>query len=72
MLYGNSGRHGRGAETRLQQAQAEPMAPIDLLSRLVADELAASSDCSNVGTSAPEDTLLTAMARRTIATITSL
>jgi DNA replication protein DnaC len=31
-------------ETRLQQAQAEPMAPIDLLSCLVSDELARRSD----------------------------
>jgi DNA replication protein DnaC len=31
-------------ETRLHQAQAEPMAPIDLLSCLVADELARRSD----------------------------
>lgn len=31
-------------ETRLRQAQAEPMAPIDLLSCLVADELARRSD----------------------------
>jgi len=31
-------------ETRLRQAQAEPMAPIDLLSTLVSDELARRSD----------------------------
>ncbi|MBS1876610.1 MAG: IS21-like element helper ATPase IstB [Acidobacteria bacterium] len=31
-------------ETRLRQAQAEPMAPIDLLSMLVSDELARRSD----------------------------
>src|ERR1700682_265592 len=31
-------------ETRLRQAQAEPMAPIDLLSALVSDELARRSD----------------------------
>jgi len=31
-------------ETRLQQAQAEPMAPIDLLSTLVSDELTRRSD----------------------------
>ena len=31
-------------ETRLQQAQAEPMAPIDLLSCLVSDELARRAD----------------------------
>jgi len=31
-------------ETRLRQAQAEPMAPIDLLSTLVADELARRAD----------------------------
>src|ERR1700692_2233070 len=31
-------------ETRLHQAQAEPMAPIDLLSALVSDELARRSD----------------------------
>jgi DNA replication protein DnaC len=31
-------------ETRLRQAQAEPMAPIDLLSMLIADELARRSD----------------------------
>ncbi len=31
-------------ETRLRQAQAEPMAPIDLLSTLVADELTRRSD----------------------------
>ena len=31
-------------ETRLRQAQAEPMAPIDLLSMLVADELTRRSD----------------------------
>ena len=31
-------------ETRLRQAQAEPMAPIDLLSMLVADELTRCSD----------------------------
>ncbi|HET9220198.1 MAG TPA: IS21-like element helper ATPase IstB [Terriglobia bacterium] len=31
-------------ETRLQQAQAEPMAPIDLISCLVSDELARRSD----------------------------
>ena len=33
-----------GLETRLRQAQAEPMAPIDLLSILVADELTRRSD----------------------------
>ena len=31
-------------ETRLQQAQAEPMAPIDLLATLVSDELTRRSD----------------------------
>ncbi len=31
-------------ETRLHQAQAEPMAPIDLLSCLISDELAKRSD----------------------------
>src|SRR5690349_3996000 len=31
-------------ETRLRQAQAEPMAPIDLLSALVSDELTRRSD----------------------------
>ena len=31
-------------ETRLRQAQAEPMAPIDLLSILIADELTRRSD----------------------------
>jgi IstB-like ATP binding protein len=31
-------------ETRLHQAQAEPMAPIDLISCLVSDELARRSD----------------------------
>lgn len=31
-------------ETRLRQAQAEPMAPIDLLSTLVSDELTRRSD----------------------------
>jgi hypothetical protein len=31
-------------ETRLQQAQAEPMAPIDLISCLVSDELTRRSD----------------------------
>ena len=31
-------------ETRLRQAQAEPMAPIDLLSSLVSDELTRRSD----------------------------
>jgi DNA replication protein DnaC len=31
-------------ETRLRQAQAEPMAPIDLLATLVSDELARRSD----------------------------
>ena len=31
-------------ETRLRQAQAEPMAPIDLLSCLVSDELTRRSD----------------------------
>ncbi len=31
-------------ETRLQQAQAEPMAPIDFLSCLVADELTRRGD----------------------------
>jgi hypothetical protein len=31
-------------ETRLRQAQAEPMAPIDLLSTLVSDELSRRSD----------------------------
>src|SRR5512140_2089589 len=31
-------------ETRLRQAQTEPMAPIDLLSTLVADELTRRSD----------------------------
>ena len=31
-------------ETRLQQAQAEPMAPIDFLSCLVSDELARRAD----------------------------
>ena len=35
-------------ETRLQQAQAEPMAPIDFLSCLVSDELTvAATDCWN-------------------------
>jgi len=32
-------------ETRLQQAQAEPMAPIDFLSCLVSDELTRCGDC---------------------------
>ena len=31
-------------ETRLRQAQAEPMAPIDLLSSLVSDELTRRAD----------------------------
>ena len=31
-------------ETRLHQAQAEPMAPIDLIARLVSDELTRCSD----------------------------
>ena len=31
-------------ETRLRQAQAEPMAPIDLLATLVSDELTRRSD----------------------------
>jgi hypothetical protein len=31
-------------ETRLQQAQAEPMAPLDLLATLVSDELTRRSD----------------------------
>ena len=31
-------------ETRLQQAQAEPMAPIDLIAMLVSDELTRRSD----------------------------
>ncbi len=31
-------------ETRLRQAQAEPMAPIDLLSCLISDELTKRSD----------------------------
>src|SRR6202158_970393 len=31
-------------ETRLQQAQAEPMAPIDLISCLISDELTLRSD----------------------------
>jgi len=31
-------------ETRIQQAQAEPMAPIDLISCLVSDELSRRSD----------------------------
>ena len=33
-------------ETRLRQAQAEPMAPIDLLATLVSDELTRRSDGS--------------------------
>src|SRR4029077_12947449 len=33
-----------GLETRLQPAQAEPMAPIDLLAPLVSDELTRRSD----------------------------
>ena len=36
-------------ETRLQQAQAEPMAPIDFLSCLVSDELTRRGDRSGPG-----------------------
>ena len=36
-------------ETRLQQAQAEPMAPIDFLSCLVSNSRAAASGCWNDG-----------------------
>ena len=43
-------RHRRRVGTRLQQAQGEPMAPIDLLSTLVSDELARRPiACSNAG-----------------------
>ena len=38
------GRMANVLETRLRQAQAEPMAPIDLLLCLVSDELARRSD----------------------------
>jgi hypothetical protein len=42
-------------ETRLQQAQAEPMAPIDFLSCLVSDELTRRGDpsCSRISPKPP-------------------
>ena len=41
-------------ETRLRQAQAEAMAPIDLIACLISDELlAAATDCWNDGASKP-------------------
>jgi DNA replication protein DnaC len=38
------GGMARTLETRLRQAQAEPMAPIDLISCLIADELTTRAD----------------------------
>jgi len=51
-LGGPEGAPAAVLETRLRQAQAEPMAPIDLISCLVSDEPhAAVTDCSNAGAS---------------------
>ena len=45
-------------ETRLRQAQAEPMAPIDLISCLVSDELTRrSTGCWNVGANRPDSAI---------------
>ena len=47
-------------ETRLQQAQTDNMAPIDLISTLVSDELpAAANGCSTAGTSRPSSATTT-------------
>lgn len=40
-------------ETRLYQAQTEPMAPLDLISCLISDELTRRSDCWNAGANRP-------------------
>ena len=37
-------------ETRLHQAQAEPMAPVDLISCLISDELTRRADASECAT----------------------